>query len=77
MLMHPNDEQREAFGEIQRLTQPEGARPYEQYLKDRNEAGLGPVNFSTPMQSEEELAEYEARKNQESLRLLCHHLNPK
>lgn len=71
MLMNPTDEQRQSFTEMQAITQPEGARPYEQHLKNRKAAGLGPERMSAPMQTEEELNEYEARKAQESLDYLA------
>ena len=54
MIMNPTEEQYQSFSELQKLTQPEGSKPYEQRLKDRKAAGLGPERISAPMQSEEE-----------------------
>lgn len=71
MMTNPTDQQFQSFGELQQLTQPEGNKPMESYLKERKEAGLGPWRETVPMETEEERAAYEQRKNDEALQFLA------
>ncbi|MBX3301588.1 MAG: hypothetical protein KF693_05170 [Nitrospira sp.] len=71
MLTNPTEEQYANYQDMQQLTQPEGNRPYENYLKERKAAGLGPQQDNVPMESEEERAAKEVAHNEEVLTWLA------
>jgi hypothetical protein len=60
-MLNPTPEQHAAFSEIQERTEP--ARPYENFLKANKASGLGPVQFSTPTEDVDLIAQLEAEHN--------------
>lgn len=65
MMTQPTEEQFDNFTQIQQLTQPEGTRPHEEYLKQRKANGLGP--WSETVSIADDNSAYEQQKIDEAL----------
>lgn len=69
MLLNPTEQQHENFTAMQQLTQPEGLRPHEEYLKQRKANGLGP--WQETVQIADDNSAYEQQKIDEALDYLA------